>query len=207
MPLIERQPDALANTYATSLFELALDRGGRELVEEILGELEDLLELARADRAFNEFLASRVIAKKDREASLRAILQGKVQELTLSFLLLLNAKERLTHLPAIIGAFDQLVQTLFGRVEVDVFVPSPIEANQLAAIRDRLSQLLKKEVIVHPYAEASMIGGVKFRIGDRLIDGSVATQLRKVRERLAEHGAANLRAKADRAIEGDVGGE
>jgi hypothetical protein len=52
-----------------------------------------------------------------------------------------------------------------------------------------------------------MIGGVKFRIGDRLIDGSVATQLRKVRERLAEHGAANLRAKADRAIEGDVGGE
>jgi F-type H+-transporting ATPase subunit delta len=206
MPLIERQPDALANTYATSLFELALDKGGRSLVEEILGELEDLLELARADRGFNEFLASRLIAKRARAASLRTMFEGKIQQLTLSFMRLLNEKERLAHLPAIVGAFDQLVQALFGRVEVDVYMPEPIETGELASIRDRLSAMLHKEVIVHPYAEPSMIGGVKFHIGDRLIDGSVATQLRKVRERLAEHGAANLRARAERAIEGEIEG-
>lgn len=205
MPLIESQPDALANTYATSLFELALDTGGRELVEEILGELEDLLETARADARFNEFLASRLVAKKDRAKSLRAILSGKCQDLTLHFLLLLNDNERLARLPAIVAAFDALVQALFGRVEVDVFTAEPVGPEELATIRDRLGAALSKQVVVHPYTDASMIGGVKLRLGDRLIDGSIATQLRKFRERLSEHGSAELRARTGRIIDDAAG--
>ena len=38
--------------------------------------------------------------------------------------------------------------------------------------------------IVHPYTDNTMIGGVKFRIGDQLIDASLATQLRQFRDRL-----------------------
>jgi len=205
MPLIESQPNALSNTYAMSLFELAQDQGGRDLVEEILGELEDLLELARTDPQFNEFLASRVIAKKERNASIRAIFDGKMQGLTLSFLLLLNDKERLVILPAIVAAYDAMVQSLFGRVEVDVFTAEPIAVEQLTAIRERLGEVLSKEVVVHPYTDASMIGGVKLRLGDRLIDGSLATQLRKFRERLSERGSATLRAKAERVIEDAAG--
>ena len=205
MPLTETQPDALANIYATSLFELALDTGGRERIEEVLGELEEVLEMARSDASFNEFLASRVVAKREREGSLRTIFEGRVTQLTLSFLLLLNEKERLAHLPAIVAALDALVQGLFGRVEVDVFTSAPIGADELSAIRERLASALSKEVVVHPYTDATMIGGVKLRLGDRLIDGSIATQLRKFRERLTEQGAARLRSRADEIIE-DTGG-
>ena len=120
MPLMERQPDALARVYAESLFELAEARGGREALEETLDELEDILELAREDARFSEFLASRALGVESRGRSLKRILQGRCTDLTLRFILLLNEKERMGHLPPIVAAFDEKVQEAFGRVEVDV---------------------------------------------------------------------------------------
>lgn len=201
MPLIEAQPDALAETYARSLFELVEAKGGQTKIEETLGELEDILELARSDAAFSEFLSSLALAVGDRTKSLKNILGGRVEELTLNFLLILNEKGRLSHLPAIVAAFDSIVQHQFGRIEVDVFTAEPINADELRSIKERLQSSLGKEAIVHPYTDGSMIGGVKLRIGDKLIDASIATQLRKLRDRLNDHGGSEIRARAENAID------
>ncbi len=201
MPLTESQPDALARLYAQSLFELVTAEGGSERAEQILGELEDVVELARSDARFSEFLASRILPAKQRAASLRAIFDGRASGVTLRFLLVLNHKDRLDHLPAVTAAFDHLVQSAFGRVEVDVYTAAPIDSSALDTIRNQLRSQLGKEPIVHPYVDASMLGGLKLQIGDRLIDASVATRLRQVRTALATDGNAEIRAKASRIIE------
>src|SRR5258705_7701883 len=104
MPLIESAPDALARVYAQSLFDLAMAAGGQAHLEEIQGELEDILELARSDARFNEFLASRILPADSRGASLVKIFKGRVSDLTLNFLRILNHKERLPHLPSIVAS-------------------------------------------------------------------------------------------------------
>lgn len=200
MPLIDTQPDALAHIYAKSLFELAEGKGGRAAIEDILGELEDILELARSDARFGEFLSSRTIGTKPREESLRRIFKGRVNDVTLNFLLVLNAKGRLSKLPSIAAAYDQVVQERFGRVEVDVFTATPIGPDGIATLRERLGKAFSKEVIVHPYTENSMIGGIKLRIGDQLVDASVQTRLRKMKDKLDESGAAELRARIGRIM-------
>lgn len=201
MPLIDSPPDALAEIYARSLFEMAEPAGGRELIESIGGQLEDILELARQDARFSEFLASRVLPVAERAKSLDRIFAGRVHDLTLRFLQVLNDKGRLGHLPAIVAAYDRMVQEKFGRVEVDVYTASPVSADELRAIKDRLQAALGREPIVHPYTDNSMIGGIKLQIGDRLIDGSLATRLRKLREQLTTNGAAEIRARAERIID------
>jgi F-type H+-transporting ATPase subunit delta len=201
MPLIQAPPDALAQIYARSLFELAESQGGREMLEQVAGEIEDILEMTRTDAQFNEFLASRILAASDREASLRKILQGRVSDLSLNFLLILNSKHRLGHLVPIAGAFDQMVQEKFGRVEVDLYTPAPIAPEQLREIRDRLQQILKREPIVHPYTDPSLIGGMRLQIGDTLVDGSLASRLRRFKEQMAGEGAARLRARFDQIVE------
>lgn len=200
MPLSSAQPDALANTYAKSLFELAEAKGGQTAIESALAELEAVLELARADAKFSEFLSSRVLPTEKREASLKRIFSSRISDLVLRFLLVLNDKGRLAHLPAITAAFDSIVQERFGRVEVDVFTAAPLDASELRTIRDKLSATLGKDVVVHPYTEASMIGGVRLRIGDQLIDGSVATRLRRLRDKLAVEGASEIRSRANRIL-------
>ncbi len=195
MPLIDTQPDAVARIYARSLYDLADKAGGRAKIEEVLAELEEILDLARADAQFGELLSSRIITPAARGASLRRIFGGRVTDLTLNFLLVLNGKSRIGLLPAFVGAFDSLVQERLGRVEVDVFTAERLDAAHLGALRERLTATLGREVVLHPYVEPSMIGGVKVRIGDHLVDGSIATQLRKLKDQLAHEGAANLRAR------------
>lgn len=202
MPLVDTPPDALSEIYARSLFELAETKGGKATIESCLSELEDILEIARSNPKFSEFLASRVLPVSERSSSLEKIFKGRVSDLTLRFLQVINEKGRLQHLPPILGAFDRLVQEKFGRIEVDVYTATPISTDELRFIREKLQATLGREPILHPYTDESMIGGIKMQIGDRLIDGSLSTQLRRIKDQLATDGSAALRAKAERIIEG-----
>ena len=113
---------------------------------------------------------------------------------------MLNDKGRLGHLPPIAAAFDELVQREFGRVEVDVYTAAPASPGELDTIKQRLRQILGKEPVVHPYTDKAMLGGLKLQIGDQLIDASLATRLRRMRDNLANSGLATLRAKAEKIL-------
>jgi F-type H+-transporting ATPase subunit delta len=194
--------DALAQVYARSLFELASSAGGREKIMEVSDELEQLGDLLRGDRRFREFLASPVIDRQRRGTSMNRILANRVTDLTLRFLLVLNEKGRLDRLESIAAAFDHLVQESFGRVEVDVFTPAPLGPAALESVRQRVQAALGREPVLHPYTDPAMLGGIRLRIGDQLIDGSVAAQLRRMKSALHSSGSA-LREKLARFIEND----
>ena len=49
-----------------------------------------------------------------------------------------------------------------------------------------------------------MIGGIKLRIGDQLVDGSVATRLRRMKEEILGEGATGVRAETERFLDGDT---
>jgi len=197
MPLIESEPDALAKVYARSMFEAAEKHGVG--AEAVLGELEDILEIARNDRAFSEMLASRLIDTEKRDASLVRIFDHKISPMVMNFLRLLNRKSRLAHLAPIVGALDAIVQDRFGRIEVDVFTAAPVGQSELDTIKASLGKSLGKDVVLHPYTDASMLGGIKLRIGDQLIDASVRAGLRSLRDRLLDQ-SANVRSRADDII-------
>jgi len=194
------QHDALANVYARSLFELAEDAGGRAKIEEVNDELEQIVELTRAMPAFARFVESPIIDQGARGEAIRRMFDGRITDLTLRFLLTLNGKSRLGSIAAITEAFDHLVQERFGRIEVDVFTAAVIGEEACGFIRDRVHKALGKEPVLHSYADPEMIGGVKLRIGDRLIDGSVQTQLRRMKSNILS-GSTELRERFDRVIQ------
>ena len=195
------QIDALANVYAKSLFQLAQQAGGPNKVNEVAGELDDICELLRGDRSIREFFASPILDREARSASIRRIFTNRITDLTLRFMLVLNDKGRLDRLESIASAFDRMVQEAFGRIEVDVFTAAPLPAEQLGQLRDSIHKALGRDPVLHPYTDASMLGGLKLRIGDQLIDGSVANKLRRMKRELLADGAAHLRERLDRNIE------
>lgn len=200
MPLVESKPNTVSTMYARSLLALADQQGGNAACEEIGSELSQILELARSDKSFGEFLSSRLIATKARAESMTRILKGRVSDLTLRFLSILNRKGRLAELPAITTSYHELLQTKLGRVQVDVYTAEVADASLLDQVRDQLTKTLGKEVVLHPYTDARMIGGVKVQIGDKLLDASVATQLRRLSDRMEVQGSSELRSRANRLI-------
>jgi F-type H+-transporting ATPase subunit delta len=197
--------DAVATVYARSLYELAESAGGLDKVVEVGDELEQICELTRSDASFRELLASPIIDRKARGTSLSTMFQDRISDLTLRFLLVVNEKGRLGHLETISAAHQNMVQEAMGRIEVDVFTPSPIDDEQLQMIGRRVKEAIGKEPVLHAYTEPAMIGGLKLRIGDQLIDGSAATRLRRLRQRLMTRGATAIQERAGRIIE--EGGE
>jgi F-type H+-transporting ATPase subunit delta len=201
MPLIESESSALAQVYARSLFQLAQEKAGRDGAEHTLSELEAILELGRGNPAFGEFLSSRALSVTDRAESLNRILRSRLSDTTVDFLQVLNVKGRLAALPSIVAAYDNLVQESFGRIEVDVFTAEPMDEGLRSLLKSRLQGVLGKELILHTYLDGNMIGGIKLRIGDQLIDGSVATQLRSMQDLLSKDGMSSLRARIGQIIQ------
>lgn len=180
------ETNALANVYARSLFELAEDAGGADKIAEVAEELEEICGLVRGDGSFAEFLSSPIVGVRRREECLRRIFSDRITDLTLRFLLVLNVKGRIGELADIADAYDLIVQERYGKVEVDLFTARQIPAEQLVTMRERIQEAIGREPVIYPYVDRSMIGGVKLRIGDQLIDGSVATRLRRLAQGLTE---------------------
>ncbi len=195
------QTDALATVYAKSLFELASDAGGNDKVVEIADELEQVCELMQQNSETHLFFTSPIIDATKRGNALSTIFSNRVTDLTLRFLLVLNNKGRLNHLESISVAFDLLVQEAFGRVEVDVFTPTAIDADSINIIKGKVQSMLGKEPVLHPYVDKKMLGGLKLRIGDQLIDGSVQTKLRRLSESIKNSGGTAIREQFETYLE------
>lgn len=182
------QTDTLARIYAQSLFDLADQAGGRDKILEIADELEQVCELLRSDRAFADYCGSPVIDTARRATGLRSIFTNRITDLVLRFMLVLNTNGRLDRFETIQTAFDQLVQEAWGRVEVDVWTASPMHEDTRSMLATRLHEILGKEPVLHPWVDDRIIGGVRIRIGDQLIDGSVAARLRQFERTLRTEG-------------------
>lgn len=196
MPLIELQSDAVAEVYAQSLFALAKAAGGRDAAQADYQELKAVVDLGRADRQFGEFLSSRIVPVKDKAATLTRIFRGQVSDRVLNFLLVVNRKGRLARVTSILRALDELLQEEFGRVELDVTTAMAMSADASEALRQRLSQVVHREVSIHAKVDPALLGGIRVQIGDQLIDASVQTQLRRVRDQFESSGLPAIRAIA-----------
>jgi F-type H+-transporting ATPase subunit delta len=200
MPLIESLPNMVSNEYAKGLFDSCMAAGGREAAENALGELEEILALTRQMPQFAELLTNPGVSGKDRIASIDRIFKGRVSDSTLRFLQVLNMRGRIAELPAVVASYDAVLQKMLGRVEVDAFTPAKLDDATKHALAAKLGGAIGREVVLHNYIDPAMIGGLKIRIGDQLLDGSVSTQLRNMQDKLTVGGMANARAAMDRIL-------
>ena len=155
-----------------------------------------------ANKAFVEFLGSPAVARAARTATIERVLKGRVSDAIYRFVRIVNHKGRLGHLLSMGKAYDTLLQKLFGKTEVDVYTVDgqPMGEATETLMREKLRATIGSEAIFHYYAEKSMIGGIKLRIADQLVDGSVATQLRRLQETIIESGGAAVRSDSKRFI-------
>jgi F-type H+-transporting ATPase subunit delta len=167
-----------AVTYARSLLELAQERN---VTEPIGQELEQITQVLESNPTFREFLKDPGIGTEERTGVLDRVLQSRVNPLLGNFLGVLNLHGRLGLLEQIAAAYGDLLEELHGKVEVDVTVAQRLTADELEQVRQRVGSALKKDAVVHQYVDESIVGGLVLRVGDKLIDASVRSQLETMR--------------------------
>ena len=188
--------DEIATVYAQSLLEVCDKAGGNAVAEACSSELRELAEIIRGNKKFGEFLKTPIVGNDKRKAALDKIVKGRVSDLVYRFVMVLANHGRAGRIADVADAFDALMQDRLGRIEVDMFtVDGKASDDVLATVKARVKAAFAKDAVLHQYSDPNMIGGVKLRIGDQLIDGSVATQLRNMREAVSTRGTGAIRSR------------
>ncbi len=71
-------------------------------------------------------------------------------------------------------------------IQAEVTTATPLSPERITELQQRLAKITGRTVTMTTKVDQAIIGGVVTRIGSTVYDGSVATQLAKVRDRLSE---------------------
>lgn len=172
--------NAIARRYAKALVQLASEEGA---VEKCLAELTAFEGVLAANPDLRGILTSpayRVEVKREIVRDLLARLS--LAATPANFLLLLIDRNRLDYLSQIIASYGTFADELSGVVRPTLTSAIPLDAGQVEEIKQTLAKSTGKKVVLTVEVDPSLIGGVVTKIGDKVYDGSVKTQLARIED-------------------------
>jgi F-type H+-transporting ATPase subunit delta len=173
---------SLSRRYSKALFELARESGQEESVAE---ELERFLSTS-TESPLGPVLSNPGFPLDSRKKILLAVANSlQLSSATEHFLSLLLDRDRLAFVPSIIASYRHLVNQAKGRVDAKVIAAEPLGSPVIERLRDSLRQLSGKDVILQEEGDPDLIGGLVVEFQGKIYDGSVRTQLEKMKQRVA----------------------
>lgn len=174
---------SVSRRYAKALVALLDTAEELEEVRRQLGEYEALIGSSTELRAI---LYNPTVAMPVKHGIQQQLLE-RLQALPIirQFLNLLLEKNRLRFLGTILKIYADLMNERLNRVHAKVTTRYPLPPASAEQMRQRLAQATGKEVIIEAEVDEQMLGGVVTQIGGLVLDGSVRTHLRTIREELA----------------------
>ena len=175
----------IAGRYATALFDLAEDQKKLDAVADDLRQVESMLDDSEDLRSL---VQSPVISREDQQKGLVAVLDKmEAQDLTKKFVGYVAANRRAFALRAMIKGYLAALAERRGEVTAEVTTAKKLTKTRLTAIEKALKEAIGSKVTVTPTVNPDIIGGMIVKVGSRMVDSSVSTQLQKLK--LAMKGA------------------
>jgi F-type H+-transporting ATPase subunit delta len=101
-------------------------------------------------------------------------------------LLLLAERDRLGMLPDLVAVYRDRLMEYRKVMRAEVITAAPLAPDRVAQLEKRLGELTGRRVTMTAKVDPALIGGAVARVGSTVYDGSIATQLSRIRERLEE---------------------
>ena len=175
---------ALTRRYAKALVELGVEH---KAVAAYGDELTRVKDVFSRETLLRQFLDSPTLAFEKKEAMLSELaLALELSQETTNFLGLLLSKDRLRYLAQIEEKYRSLADDLSGTLRASIVTAEALSEDQQRAIGASLEKQTGKQVALSVDIDPALIGGVHTKIGGRLFDGSVKTQLKRIEESLTK---------------------
>lgn len=175
---------ALAMRYARALFDVALQESSPERVGD---QLTAFVEMVRGHAELTRVFANPAVPARMKRGIVERLTAEVALEAPLRKLLVLVAdRDRLGLLADLASAYHARLLQHQQVVEAHVTTATPLAADRAEAIAGGLASHTGRRVRLTTSVDPALIGGVVARIGSTVYDGSVARQLERLRDRLAQ---------------------
>jgi len=169
----------VARRYAQGIFQLAEAEGDLDGWRRELTQLDALLE----DDVLRAAFANPAVTTP-RRMELAQRLAPELRPETQNLLRLLIEHRRTSEMPAIRREFERMADEAAGIVNVALSTAVELDDSERQRYERALADRLGKKVRMEYRHDPELVAGATVQIGDRLIDGSVRTQLDRLRQRL-----------------------
>src|ERR1043165_8871517 len=174
----------VAGRYATALFDLALESSA---VDQVQADLKAFDTLVTESPELTRLVRSPAFSAEEQARALAAVLDKVgLKGIAANFLKVVASNRRLFAVREMIRGFNALVAKHKGEVTAEVTVAEQLNDTRMNDIRDALKQVTGKDVKIDVTVDPSIIGGLKVKLGSRMVDASLRTKLNSMRIAMKE---------------------
>ena len=165
------------NKYAGAVFAVAEGSGQ---LSDVSQHLNTLLTAYKTSPDLRFFLQSRRIPLGNKFKILKVVLEDVLSEFEFELLVQLLNEGQIQLLEEIIKRVLILIDNKSGATKVTVTTSSLLNENEFDELVTGIEKKLEKKIEMESVVDTKIIAGVKFRVGNTIIDGSIATRLQKL---------------------------
>ena len=168
----------LASRYAKSLIDLAVEKGQ---LEKVFADMQWLSAVCKSNRDFVNLLRSPIINADTKKKILEKVTAGHISEITTAFNNLLVTKGRESNLPEIATAFIASYKEKKNIQTIKLTTAAPVTDSVKNAIIEQVKKSAGyQNVELEEKIDPELIGGFVLQVNDKLIDASVAYDLKAI---------------------------
>jgi F-type H+-transporting ATPase subunit delta len=171
----------VAQRYAEALFDLAQEN---QRTAEVSAQLSSVRELLQTTPELTAYLDNFLIRTVEKKETLQLIFSGRVSGLVQDFMNLLVDKRREGYLDMICGEFLALQDKAEHIKDTELYAAAAIAPEELEALTQKLSRATGYTIRLKTSVDPSLIAGIKLKVGDRVIDGTLKRQLELLGDRM-----------------------
>ena len=175
-----------AARYARALFDVARKEADLSVVQ---SDLNGVVAVAQEHPALGRALGNRALPDTARRNLVMAVGEKLGVSAPVAKLLgLLADRKRLELLPEVAAVYSERLLEHQNVLQADVTTAVPLSADDARRLEASLKSATGKQITMRVSVDPSLLGGVVARVGSTVYDGSVRTQLKKMRDRLVAQG-------------------
>jgi F-type H+-transporting ATPase subunit delta len=176
----------IAARYATAVFSLAREDNAIDALESDV----DVLSGAHRESAdFRTLTHSPIYSRAEQEGAIAALAakMGLSETMTRT-LRLMATKRRLFVLPQFLASLRERIAEEKGEVSADVASAAPLSEDQLERLAATLKKQAGRDVKIDLSVDERLIGGMRVKLGSRMIDTSIRSKLDALQNKMKEAG-------------------
>jgi len=174
----------VAYRYAKSLLEIAQEQN---ILEKVYDDMLLVSSTLSENSEFAEYVSSPVVKTAHKIEIAHKLFDGKIEELSMNFLVLIGENGREDVYPLIVKRFIHLYDEVRGIEVAKVISAIELDKETLSRIQKHVSLLTGKTIDLETEIDEDIIGGYILKIGDYQYDASVKNNVQKLRREFKEN--------------------
>ena len=176
---------ASAARYARALLDVVIKEGSPEQVEQ---ELTGFAGVVSGSAELQKALTNPAIPVSAK----RAIIESLASRASLSpplrkLVMMLADRDRLAILPDLEAVYRERLMEHRQVIRAELTTTTPVPPERVAQFQQRLAAATGHRITMTTHVDPSLIGGAVAKVGTTVYDGSITTQLGRIKERLEQH--------------------